>query len=271
MKKYNQAPLPFQGQKRRFLKQFREALPPEPSEITFVDLFGGSGLLSHTVKQLYPSAKVVWNDFDNYRARLDNVERTNALLNDIRILTQSCAEDKRIPDDVKGQILARIAQENGFVDYVSLSASLLFSGNYANSLEELKKQTFYNTVKKTDYIVDGYLEGVERVCCDYKELFEQYKSVNAIFLIDPPYLSTDCSSYNSDGYWKLSDYLDVLTTLQNTKYFYFTSNKSQVVELCQWISTHSNFKNPFEGCVYETTGASVNYSASYTDIMVYKL
>lgn len=270
MKNYNQAPLPFQGQKRRFLKQFKEALKPNEKTV-FVDLFGGSGLLSHTVKQLFPTLKVVWNDYDNYQNRLKNVAVTNYLLSDIRLLLVNSSEDKRVSEKVKQQILSRIKQENGFVDYVTLSASLLFSGSYVTNFEELAKQSFYNTIKKNPYSVEGYLDGVERVSLDYKQLYDAYKNYpEVIFLVDPPYLSTDCKTYSSDNYWKLGDYLDVLTTLQNSKYFYFTSNKSQVVELCEWMSAHSNFENPFKNCQYQTTAGSVNYSASYTDIMVYK-
>lgn len=270
---FNQAPLPFQGQKRRFLKQFKEALKPieNKKQLIFVDLFGGSGLLSHTVKQLMPSATVVWNDYDNYQNRLNNVASTNALLADLRILLSPCQEDKKVPEDIKRQILIRLQEEKGFVDYVTLSVSLLFSGKYSTSYEDFAKQTFYNRIKKTGYIVDNYLVGVQRVSVDYNVLFSQYKDMpNIIFLIDPPYLSTDCSSYNSDSYWKLGDYLNVLTTLQKSKYFYFTSNKSQVIELCQWMSTHSNFQNPFKDCHYQTTAGSVNYASTYTDVMLYK-
>lgn len=67
---FTKAPLPFMGQKRKFLKQFKPALVGFSPTATYVDLFGGSGLLSHTVKAVYPDAKVVYNDFDNYRERL---------------------------------------------------------------------------------------------------------------------------------------------------------------------------------------------------------
>lgn len=60
---YNQAPLPFMGQKRKFLKRFREELAKCPPTAVYVDLFGGSGLLSRTVKDTYPKARVVYNDF----------------------------------------------------------------------------------------------------------------------------------------------------------------------------------------------------------------
>jgi len=274
MKNYNQAPLPFQGQKRRFLKQFKESLNAikNAETYTFIDLFGGSGLLSHTVKQEYPSARVVWNDYDNYQERLAEVANTNVLLADLRILLAACEEDKRVPENVKQQILKRIAEENGFIDYVTLSASLLFSGKYVTDYTSLQKQTFYNTIKKTDYQTTGYLQDVERVSVDYKLLYEQFKDKDKVlFLIDPPYLSTDCTSYGSDDYWKLGDYLDVLTTLQGSNYFYFTSNKSQVIELCSWMSSQSNYVNPFAGAQTQTTTGSVNYSSNYTDIMVYKV
>lgn len=45
------APLPFTGQKRFFVRDFAEVLGRLGDDIdTVVDLFGGSGLLSHTAK-----------------------------------------------------------------------------------------------------------------------------------------------------------------------------------------------------------------------------
>ena len=31
-----------------------------------IDLFGGSGLLAHTIKRERPELKVIYNDYDNY-------------------------------------------------------------------------------------------------------------------------------------------------------------------------------------------------------------
>lgn len=80
---YNAAPLPFMGQKRRFLGEFRKALATFPDARVFVDLFGGSGLLSHTVKQERPDARVIYNDYDGYHLRLANcvTELQNSILN----------------------------------------------------------------------------------------------------------------------------------------------------------------------------------------------
>ncbi|EER45929.1 hypothetical protein AM305_03912, partial [Actinobacillus minor NM305] len=51
---FKQAPLPFIGQKRMFLKHFSQILndniDSDGEGWTIVDVFGGSGLLSHTAK-----------------------------------------------------------------------------------------------------------------------------------------------------------------------------------------------------------------------------
>lgn len=65
-KTYQSAPLPFLGQKRMYVKEFCEILKSFPNDAVYVDLFGGSGLLSHITKHEKPNATVVYNDFDNY-------------------------------------------------------------------------------------------------------------------------------------------------------------------------------------------------------------
>jgi len=271
MKNFTQAPLPFQGQKRRFLNDFKEALKDFKSTPLFVDLFGGSGLLSHTVKQLYPDADVIYNDFDDYHLRIENIERTNALISNIRSLTSGSLDDKVISKEIKDNIILRIEQEEktGFVDYITLSSSLLFSMKYVVNLDDLKKQTFYNCVKKNDYEpADDYLKGVTVVKKDYRELFERWKNITGVvFLVDPPYLSTDVSTYTN--YWKLANYLDVLTVLKGTSFFYFTSNKSSILEFCDWVENNLSAENPFNGAIKKEMSVRMNYNSGYTDIMLY--
>lgn len=88
-KQYLSAPLPFVGQKRMFAREFIQVLKRYPDDAVFVDLFGGSGLLSHITKYQKPGATVVYNDFDNYRQRLENIPRTNVLLDKIRAVVAS--------------------------------------------------------------------------------------------------------------------------------------------------------------------------------------
>ncbi|MRX40418.1 DNA adenine methylase [Flavobacterium sp. LC2016-23] len=269
---FKAAPLPFMGQKRKFLKQFEPALKKYSPTATYVDLFGGSGLLSHTVKSIYPDATVIYNDFDNYRLRLENINKTNALISDLRLILADYPKDRRIDGIARDEIINRLSKEekSGYLDFITVSSSLLFSMKYAFTLDQFKKETLYNCVRQSNYDATGYLDGIEVVSKCYKTLFNLYKDLdNVIFLVDPPYLSTETTSYK--GYWKLKDYLDVLQVLDKTKYFYFTSNKSSIIELCEWIETKTPMSNPFNGAYTETMTATVNYSASYTDIMIYKV
>lgn len=272
-RQYLSAPLPFQGQKRMFAKEFIKVLKHYPDDAVFVDLFGGSGLLSHITKCQKPDATVVYNDFDNYRRRLENIPRTNALLDKIREVVASVPRQKVLPEKTKEAILLLIEQEEkecGYVDYITLSTSLLFSMKYATNLDGLRKETFYNTVHKCNYdLCLDYLDGLEVVSCDYRELFSRYKDVpNVVFLIDPPYLSTEVGTYTMN--WGLSDYLDVLQTLVGTNYIYFTSNKSSIIELCDWMGRNNTIGNPFTGSEKVEFNARMNYNSSYTDIMLFK-
>ena len=272
-RQYLSAPLPFQGQKRMFAKEFIKVLKHYPDDAVFVDLFGGSGLLSHITKCQKPDATVVYNDFDNYRHRLENIPRTNALLDKIREVVASVPRQKVLPEKTKEAILSLIEQEEkerGYVDYITLTTSLLFSMKYATNLDGLRKETFYNTVRKCNYdLCLDYLDGLEVVSCDYRELFSRYKDVpNVVFLIDPPYLSTEVGTYIMN--WGLSDYLDVLQTLVGTNYIYFTSNKSSIIELCDWMGRNNTIGNPFTGSEKVEFNARMNYNSSYTDIMLFK-
>lgn len=269
---YLSAPLPFVGQKRMFAQKFKEVLKEYPDNSVFVDLFGGSGLLSHITKREKPNATVIYNDYDNYRMRLNNINRTNALLSDLRKLTIDCPRQKLIPEPIRGLILERLRQEEttGFVDYITISSSLLFSMKYCMNLKDLQKESFYNNIRKQDYpLCTDYLNGLEIVSCDYKELVKKYKNLpNVVFLVDPSYLSIEVGTYRMN--WRLSDYLDVLSILVDKSFIYFTSNKSSILELCCWMGNHPNIGNPFNNAKKEEFNARMNYNSTYTDVMLYK-
>jgi len=271
MKNHIQSPLPFQGQKRRFVNELKAALKQFSDATVFVDLFGGSGLLSHIVKQERPDCRVIYNDFDDYHVRIENMSRTNKLLSDIRVLLATTEADKKVSELVKKAVLERIKQDEkgGFVDYITLSSSLLFSMNYATNYAEMSKQTLYNKLRLSEYNADGYLDGIEVVKQDYRDLFRVwYPHPDVVFLVDPPYLSTDVSTYSC--YWKLGDYLDVLQVLQGTNYFYFTSNKSSILEFCRWMEINLKADNPFHGAIKKECAQNVTHISRYTDIMLYK-
>ena len=269
---YLSAPLPFVGQKRMFAKDFIRVLGQFPGSTVFVDLFGGSGLLSHITKCVRLDAAVVYNDFDNYRRRLANIPATNVLLSDLRRIAEGEPRNKRITGEVRDKMFTRIEREekeHGYVDYITISASLLFAMKYVTCLKEMKKETIYNRIRRTDYPeAEDYLEGITVTCEDYKEVFKRYKDVpGVVFLVDPPYLSTEVGTYKM--YWRLADYLDVLNVLKRHAFVYFTSNKSSILELCDWMGRNPFLGNPFRECRKVEFNASVNYNSKYTDMMLY--
>lgn len=271
-KMYLSAPLPFVGQKRMFAKEFIKVLGQFPNSTLFVDLFGGSGLLSHITKCVRPDAAVVYNDFDNYCQRLANIPTTNVLLSDLRRIAEGVPRNKRIIGETREKVLARLEREEkerGYVDYITLSSSLLFAMKYVLSLEGMKKETIYNNIRTTSYPEStDYLKGLTITCENYKEVFNRYKDIpGVVFLVDPPYLSTYVGTYNM--YWHLADYLDVLNILKEHPFIYFTSNKSSILELCDWIDKNPFIGSPFKECRKVEFNAHMNYNTGYTDIMLY--
>lgn len=267
------APLPFVGQKRMFAKEFIKVLEQFNDKTVFVDLFGGSGLLSHITKCKRPDATVVYNDYDGYRMRLQAIPQTNALLADLRDIAKNVPRHKPIKGEAREGIFERIIQEernSGYVDFITISSSLMFSMKYQLSVDGMQKENLYNNIRTTDYpLCPDYLDGLTITSCDYKELYERYKDVpGVVFLVDPPYLSTEVGTYKM--YWQLSDYLDVLNVLRDKSFVYFTSNKSSIIELCEWIGNNKALGNPFKDCQKVEFNAHMNYSAQYTDIMLYK-
>lgn len=270
-KQFTTAPLPFMGQKRNFIRHFKEALKKYPSDAVYIDLFGGSGLLSHTVKSIYPEARVIYNDFDDYSKRIDNISHTNALIDDLRLILSDVPKDGRVTGKKRNEVINRLKIEanTGYVDFITISSSLLFSMNYSLDLQGFEKSSIYNCVRKNPYDATGYLDGLEIVKKDYKELFAEYsKHPGVVFLVDPPYLSTEVGTYKT--YWKLTDYLDVLNVLPESSYFYFTSNKSSIVELCEWMGQKVSYVNPFHQSKKVEINARASYNSGYTDIMLYK-
>ena len=120
---YLSAPLPFVGQKRMFAKHFIEVIKQYPAGTVFVDLFGGSGLLSHITKHFHPESRVIYNDFDDYRLRIANIPRTNALLDRIRPIASQFPRHKPVTGNARDEIfrlLEHELKENGYLDFITL-------------------------------------------------------------------------------------------------------------------------------------------------------
>ena len=277
-KVFRSAPLPFQGQKRKLLPNVEEKLRRLSSKVhTIVDLFGGSGLLSYTAKRICPHCEVIYNDFDDYHIRLEHIEETNAILNYLREALKDVPKDKRVPEDIQSQIidfLAETEKQNGYVDYLTISSAILFSTVYEKNLEGLGKHLFWNKVPLKNYTIpDGYLDGLMIKKLSYLVLMQDVINYTGggktiLFLADPPYENTDVSAYTDMHCWNITEYLKLIHLLADKNYIYFTSNKSQLIDIFKFFGQMQNFKTPFFGAQIETTQNAINYQSGYTDIMI---
>ena len=255
-----------------FIKEFARVIEETfPNAPIFVDLFGGSGLLSRTIKDTLPHAEVVYNDYDDYSTRLAHIPLTNAILADIRLFVKNEKRQQKLSGHTKKEVcdyLHRRAIAGDFVDCLTLSASLLFSGKFAKDIETLCAGGMYNTVVQRDYTVaEDYLKGLTVTRLDYRELVRQYKNIpGVVFIADPPYMFTDKKSYN--GYWGIAECLDVLKVLGDN-FVYFTSSKSEIIELTRWIEGVTGW-SPLRNTRMITRRNEVNGTTGYIDIMAYK-
>lgn len=235
------------GNKRNMLKHIKAVLETMQedgqidSETIFIDCFGGSGLISHNIKQWYPSNRVVWNDYDNYQERLNHLDTTEQLRQEIAKIikdTHTPPQSKLHPH-TKEKILTLLqdkAQSGAFIDYTTISTYLLFSGNYAKTYQELAKHTFYNIIASTPLNNKGYLAGVERTQADFIYLLESYKDItNKCLILDPPYLQTQKGNYNDS--FQLAQFFNLIERVQKP-YIFFGSRRSDILPCFAYLSKY---------------------------------
>ena len=234
------APLPFVGQKRNFIKALTPIIERQPDNTIFVDLFGGSGLLSNLVKELKPNARVIYNDFDNYTERLEHIEETEELRLMIGEKLKDVPKRSKVSEELKAEICDLVEdfeKQKGFVDLETLGRWVLFSCRVMNGVKplgDMRGETFYNSVALKRYTAEGYLQGVERVSKDFRELKDEFKdNPKALFICDPPYMLTDKAHYTKNS-WRLGNYLDLLKDMMKANSIYFTSSKSGLLEFYEW-------------------------------------
>lgn len=231
---FKQAPLPFIGQKRMFLNQFKTVLndniPDDGEGWTIIDAFGGSGLLSHVAKQIKPKATVIYNDFDEYAERLANIDDINRLRRLIHPLLAGQPKQKRLNKAIKTQIVEVIKDFDGYINVHVLCSWLLFSGQQIQSLDELFAHDFWHCLRQSDYPnADGYLDGLTIVKESFHTLLPKYQGdPKALFVLDPPYLCTQQASYGQERYFDLVDFLRLIH-LTRPPYIFFSSTKSEFI------------------------------------------
>ncbi|THA14016.1 hypothetical protein, partial [Rodentibacter pneumotropicus] len=276
-KNFKQAPLPFVGQKRQFLKHFEQVLndniPGNGEGWIIIDAFGGSGLLSHTAKQLKPEARVIYNDFDGYAERLEHIDDINTLRKQLYAAVGNATQkNKRMTKECKAECVRIIQEFDGYKDLNSLASWLLFSGNQVSTFEELFSKDFWHCIRQSDYPkANGYLEGVEVIRESFHTPLPKYSdNPKVLFVLDPPYLCTKQESYKQARYFDLIDFLRLIH-LTRSPYLFFSSTKSEFIRFIDaMIDDKWDNWQMFDGYQRITLQTNASYSGRYEDNLVYK-
>ncbi|WP_249856101.1 hypothetical protein [Aggregatibacter actinomycetemcomitans] len=274
---YKQAPLPFIGQKQQFLTHYttilNQHIQDEGKGWTIIDALGGSGLLSHTAKQLKPAARVIYNDFDDYVMRLKHIDDINRLRGKIYTLLDGVPRQKRITDHLlKTKIIKVIETFDGYKDLNCLASWLLFSGQQVATLSDLYHKDFWNCIRKSDYPnAHGYLDGIEITNESFHTLLLRFiNDERAVFVLDPPYLCTKQESYKQAHYFDLIDFLRLIN-ITRPPYIFFSSTKSEFVRFIEYMCEDKvNNWQAFDGAQRITIKTNLNYQGQYEDNLVYK-
>ena len=227
-------PLPFVGHKGKWGNILEQIALRLPKGCIVLDVFGGSGICSHYFKQARPDLTVIWNDFDDYRQRLDHAHETERLRLDLaeKLGTAGSKGSAIRPlspaeQDILFTTFDMYQKEYGFVDYDTLSRWLFLYSHKTNKLIHAKpgSMKLYNRLPVVPVRVDAcrnWLSGVERVrfqfhgmesCFDLGDaslkLCNHVADQDVFLIFDPPYLSTTCNDYrNRDALFILKDILD---------------------------------------------------------------
>ena len=274
---FKQAPLPFIGQKRMFLKHFEtvlnENIKGDGEGWIIIDTFGGSGLLSHTAKRLKPKARVIYNDFDGYAERLAHIDDINRLRAELySVVGNATSKNKRMTKDCKAECIRIIQNFKGYKDLNCLASWLLFSGQQVATLDDLFQHNFWHCIRQSDYPkADGYLDGVEIVKESFHTLLPKFSDdPKALFVLDPPYLCTKQESYKQAKYFDLIDFLR-LVNITRPPYVFFSSTKSEFIRFMNYmLEDKVDNWQAFENAKRITVNAKLNYQVAYEDNLVYK-
>lgn len=276
-KQFKQAPLPFVGQKRMFLKHFEKVLNENITDDgngwIIIDVFGGSGLLAHTAKRIKPKAHVIYNDFDNYSERLKHIDDTNRLKKEIlNIVDGKVPKKKLINRQLTQNIINTINEFNGYKDLNSIASWLLFSGGQVATFDDLYNKSFYNCIRMINYpVANGYLDDIEIISQSSHSLLPEFQNnKKALLILDPPYLCTKQDSYKMASYFDLVDFLQLIY-LTRPPYIFFSSSKSEFIRFIDTMisSKWTNWQS-FKNAKRISINACLNYETMYEDNLVYK-
>ena len=240
---YCKPPIPFNGNKYMWRDKFADIIKPIKDDYIFVDMFGGSGLLSNWIHYYKPKSKVIYNDYDNFKARCDKIHQTNTIFSKVRKYTDKYPYGKKIDTEDSKKIVECITKYDNY-DEITINSALTFNGR-----AQLVRGLLWNKIPKKEYTAQGYFDGLDIVCMDWKELYNdvinKYPNEKLIFILDPPYLYSDKTNYQM-YHFKLHHTLELIEIMRKHKYMLFNGKESGFNDIVDILNNLYKDSQPIE-------------------------
>lgn len=205
------------------------ALKVPLKKATFVEVFGGSGVMSQIIpRDRFPN--VIYNDIDRDLVALHMTIKNNPdlLASILSLLPYSRYLHGYMTKNLIGRELGEII--GATVLFYILSTS--FSGEIGSTFSTTKESRSSAAVRFVSHIAAIYdtarkFKDVVIEQLDFEELIKKYDSENTLFYLDPPYLDTERgeSDYYRHGF-TLKDVNRLSSILKNVKgYFMIKINE----------------------------------------------
>jgi DNA adenine methylase len=185
--------LPYFGGKFKNLNFLYDHFPPAGSYVTFVDVFGGSGVV--TLNHPNRSKKVVevYNDLNNNAVNLFRVLRDKEKAEELRRLLEltpwSRQEKYDCWETYADTELSDVERARQYVVVIGQGFFGKENSSWAVEVEDLKNQSrFINTLPQTIPYITARLREVNIENYSFEKIFKIYDRPGTFFYCDPPYV-----------------------------------------------------------------------------------
>ena len=237
---FKRPPLQFVGNKYRSRDMFIEQLEKFKNEdYIFIDLFGGSGYLSHITKKVHPENLVIYNDYDGYKDRVEKVQMTDTIISEIKGkfdaagVTYGQKASRELSDEIA--LMLKAKEERGeYVDWMTLSSQLCYTNWICKSYDTMKGHHLHNKLHTRDIKTEGYFDGLNIVKDEWINIWNKYReNENVVWILDPPYPL--CAQTQYIGGILMREVLAIIDIMFTAKHvIYFCSDTSGIEDIILW-------------------------------------
>jgi hypothetical protein len=275
---YLSPPLPFNGNKRFWSSYLYETFKniKLDKSVIIIDIFGGSGLLSHVFASIYPDNTVIYNDYDYYTKLLNDkmIDKINEFIQYGNKLCEkyNIKQEEKLPRILHDKIYNKIKTLFGdeFENNNKLRNIIFANIGYRSRIHNIELD-FYNNFKSSTYkYVRNYLlPNIKVIHKDYRDIiidYSKYPVSKIFYIIDPPYLTPEKSYY--ENFWGLTDTCNIISICMKYKCILFEAIKSEILPLLEFIKKISYIK--FNYVVSDEKKLSVSDNTEYYILFNFK-